>query len=281
MSLEHEALPSSALVAALRRLLRPLVRLLIAKQVSFPFFANLVKGLYIEVANQEFPISGRPQTDSRLSLLTGVHRRDVKRLRAELEKGDAIPSNLSFGSQLAARWNSEFCDEQGTPAPLSVQSTDEDVRSFEELVRSISKDIHPRSVLDECLRLGVVHFDSHGRVVLDSGTFVPRQDIEEKLAYLGRNLHDHMAAAVENVVSEEPPFMERSVHYGGLTRASANELSALAEEVGMRAMREVNQQARKLKTAGKESEKPGKRIHMGVYFYEADDSPPDDETDDA
>ena len=85
-------LPAPALVRALRRLLRPLVRLLLAKQVTYPFLANLLKAVYVEVAEREFAIAGKSQTTSRLSLLTGIHRKDAERLRLVLwfAQGSAV-----------------------------------------------------------------------------------------------------------------------------------------------------------------------------------------------
>ncbi|MGB8275288.1 MAG: DUF6502 family protein, partial [Alphaproteobacteria bacterium] len=66
--------PPPSLVAALRRLLRPLVRLLVAEGIPFMYFTNLLKGVFVDVAVEEFRIKGKEQTDSRISLLTGVHR---------------------------------------------------------------------------------------------------------------------------------------------------------------------------------------------------------------
>ena len=78
------SMPSaSALSEAVRALLRPLVRLLISKGVGLPAFMELVKDAYVDVAVNEFPVGEKKQTDSRISLLTGVHRKDVKRLRTQ------------------------------------------------------------------------------------------------------------------------------------------------------------------------------------------------------
>src|SRR5665647_525774 len=70
-------------VAAIRYLLRPLVRLLLSHGISFPTFCDLVKSAYVKVAEEEFKLASKPQTDSRISLLTGIHRREINRLRNE------------------------------------------------------------------------------------------------------------------------------------------------------------------------------------------------------
>ena len=87
--------PPATLVTALRKLLRPLVRLLLSFQVSYPFLSTLLKSIYVDVADQEFSVDGKRQSDSRITLLTGVHRKDVKRLRDEHIDAATLP-NLSL-----------------------------------------------------------------------------------------------------------------------------------------------------------------------------------------
>src|SRR4051812_19434109 len=97
--------PPSALVAAVRRILRPLARLLTAQGISFPMLAELLKQIYVEEAVRHFGLDGEPPSDSRVSLLTGVHRKDVKRLRRlRTEEGEAMPEMVALGAQLAAAW---------------------------------------------------------------------------------------------------------------------------------------------------------------------------------
>ena len=83
--------PASSLVAALIRLLRPLVKLLLYHGITYPFLADLLKSVYVEVADREFPVEGKKQTDSRVSLLTGVHRKDVKGLLHVKKRYTACP----------------------------------------------------------------------------------------------------------------------------------------------------------------------------------------------
>ena len=135
---------SPSLVLALRRLLRPLVRLLLDHRLPFTYMAELMKGAYVEVATRELTLDDRPQTDSRVSLLTGVHRREVKRLRGELPYDDrSMPDSIGFGTLLAIRWTTEppYCDAEGEPLPLPRASADPQAPSFDALVQSVSKDI--------------------------------------------------------------------------------------------------------------------------------------------
>lgn len=262
--------PSPSLLSALRRLLRPLVRLLTAQGVTYPMLAELLKQTYVDVAAAEFGLDGRPPTDSRVSLLTGVHRKDVKRLRERPSGGaEPMPELVALGAQLAAAWTTrrELRDRAGRPRPLPRLASEGGARSFEGLVASISKDIRARSVLDEWLRLGVAQIDDQDRVVLRAAAFVPTRGFDEKAFYFGHNLHDHLAAAAHNVQGGAPPFLERSAQYEGLSASSVAHLAAVAEKSGMEAVRAVYRRAKECEARDRKLEEPKQRLTFGIYFY--------------
>jgi hypothetical protein len=260
-----------ALVAAVRHLLAPLVRVLVARGMTFPMLADLLKQIYVDVADREFRLEPRPPTDSRVSLLTGVHRKDVRRLRGAAAAPDRMPDSVALGAQLVAAWTSRrpFLDGKGRPKALPRLASRGGGASFEALVASVSKDIRPRSVLDEWIRLGVVEIDPNDRVVLRASAFVPARGFEEKAFYLGHNVHDHLAAAARNVLDAGPPFLERCVHYDALDPASVEKLAALAEESGMKALQAVNRKAMALEQAARKDASARQRITFGVYFFSA------------
>lgn len=268
--------PSPTVVFALRRALRPLVRFMLLQGITYPYLAELLKKMFVELAEQECSKGeSKPPNDSRISVATGVHRKDVSRLREELAThGDkAVPEVLSLGAQILALWlgDEQYTDEHGKPIPLMRLARDGKALSFEALVMRINTDVRSRVVLDEWLRLGMVTLGEDKRVYLNSEAFVPAAGIEEKLFYLGHNLHDHAAAAVHNMLGTAPPFMERCVHYDGLAESSIAQLSKQAKELGMKALLSLNKtamQAEQTDAALLQAE-PGTsmRMTMGVYFY--------------
>jgi len=264
--------PAAGLWSALRHLLRPLVRLLLAHQVSYPLLSRLLKSVYVEVALRDFPIEGKRQTDSRLSLLTGIHRKDVRRLRGAVAEAHTPPPSVSLGAQLVARWTGvpAFLDAEGRPRPLARSEDPDGSPGFDDLVASVSKDIRPRAVLDEWRRLGVASLGPEDRVCLNAEAFVPSRGFTEKAYYFGRNLHDHLAAAGHNLEGGDPPLLDRSVYYGALTLESVTELSKLATRAGMEALQDVNRRALELqkRDAGKRSARL--RMNFGIFFYQAD-----------
>ena len=271
--------PSNSLRDALRQLLRPLVRLLVEQGVPFGEFAELIKGVYVDVALRDFPLADKDPTDSRVTLLTGVHRKDVKRLREQPRSSNDPPRAVALGALLVARWTgaAAFLDDEGRPRPLPRHAVRRGP-SFESLVASVNKDIRSRAVLDEWLRLGIVHLDRDDRVCLNAEAFVPARGLEEKLFYLGRNVHDHLAAAVHNVAGRRPAFLERSVYYPNLTAASVSELAKLAARVGMEALQAVNRRGLELTRGDAGKDGATRRMNFGLYFYEAPVEADEDES---
>lgn len=268
-SSEPVAAPPKTLVAAVRALLRPLVRLLIAKGVGLPAFMELVKDAYVDVAMNEFPVGEKKQTDSRISLLTGVHRKDVKRLRTQKRRPITAPKTIGLGAQLVARWvgSKETTDSNGLPLALPRQPAKPGQPSFDALVEQVSKDVRPRAVLDEWIRLGVARLDEAGNVVLNQLAFVPEKGFQEKAFYFGRNVHDHLAAGAHNLLSDGAPLLDRSVHYSNLTPESADTLQAAAERTGMQSLLALNRMALELSAKDKDNANATRRVNFGLYFF--------------
>lgn len=262
--------PSPALVLALRRVLRPLVRLMVWRGITFPYLSELLKSLFVEVADRDFRIDGALPTDSRVSLMSGVHRKEVSRLRQEQRAvEEPMPGVVSLGAQLVAVWlgSTLYLDAQGQPRPLARFARDGGDLSFEALVAGVNSDIRPRVVLDEWLRVGRVHLDDAQQVHLNVNAFVPAQDFDEKAFYLGHNLRDHAAAATHNLMGEGKPWMERSVHYDALSAESVAELTQLSERLGMQALVAVNKRAMELEREDAAHLTSPQRMTLGVYFY--------------
>ena len=268
--------PPETLVNAIRKLVRPLVKLLLSYQLTYPYLINLLKTVYVEVAETEFPVAGKRPSDSRITLLTGVHRKDVKRLRSEQTDNAPQSRTVSTGAQMIGHWmgDARFCDSEGHPLPLPLAATGEEP-SFEELVERVCrKDIRPRVILDEWLRLGVATLDETDKVILDTGAFTPHQGFDEKAFFFGKSLHDHISAGTHNLLNRKPPMMDRTVYYDQLSEASVEELQALAEQLGMQALIAVNQRALALQQRDKASHVTNStkshrsyRMNFGIFHY--------------
>ncbi len=259
-----------ALITALRWVLRPLIKLMLAKGITYPFLSEVLKDLFVEVAENEFKMDKRPLTDSHLSLITGIHRKDIKRLRhGDHSETEIIPQTISLGARLVSRWTSDarFLDENNQPKPLPRFAREGGDISFEGLVASVSCDIRSRVVLDEWLRLGVAHFNDNNHVCLNTSAFIPAHGFDEKVYYFGHNLHDHAAAATNNLLGENQPFFERSAYYDGLSVDSVKVLAEQSERLGMKSLLAINKSAMELEKNDALKNDSRYRMTFGIYFF--------------
>ncbi|PKO89831.1 MAG: hypothetical protein CVU18_02740 [Betaproteobacteria bacterium HGW-Betaproteobacteria-12] len=263
--------PPESLLRALRHVMRPIVRLMLRKGITYTFFSNLLKGLFVEVANKEFQLDAKPPTDSRISLITGVHRKDVRRLRAiDDEIAEQLPKSISLGAHLVSTWlkTPPFCKCQGTPLPLPRLASTGGEHSFDGLVAHVSTDIRARAVLDEWVRLGIVRVDEQDMVHLETAAFVPQKGFEEKIAYFSHNVHDHACAAVHNLTADGPAFFERSVHYDELSVSSVEALRRAVGTDGMQLLIALNGLAAECEARdATHADSGAQRITIGLYMY--------------
>lgn len=261
-----------ALVTALRKILRPVVRLMLHFQVSYPFLITLLKSIYVEVADNEFSVDHKRQSDSRITLLTGVHRKDVKRLRADQSIASYAPRTISIGAQLIAYWLGldQFRGTDGNPLPLPVRTAgiSPDQPTFDDLVELVCRqDIRPRVILDEWMRLGIAHQDELDRVILNTGAFTPDKGLDEKLFFFGKNVQDHINAGAHNLLDKKPAFFDRSVYYDQLSAESVESLHALANEIGMNALIQMNREALRLQQQDASGPQAIYRMNFGIFNY--------------
>jgi len=262
--------PPKAFVLALKHLLMPLTRALISAGITLPFFTELLKRVYVDAA-QDFQVEGKRITDSRISLLTGVHRKDIKRLRMEADATPAPSKYATIGAQVVARWTGDpqYLDaHSGKPAALPRSGSG----SFDTLVEAVNKDMRPRTLLDEWELQNIAFVDDDNLVHLNTTAFVPSRDYDDIAYFYGRNLHDHIAAATHNLHGEEPFLLERSTYYSGLSEESIAELETLSKEIGMEALMRINKEAMKRAKADANKSDAKQRFNFGVYFYRCDDN---------
>ncbi len=267
---------SNVLVSALVRLLKPLIKLLIARGITLPYLTRLLKSLYVQVAETDFRLAEKRLSDSRISLITGIHRKEVQKLRAEEIEKPEVPANISIGTRLISIWvdSRAYTDKKGAPRKLPLRTEDARQPSFEKLVNLASRrDLSPRVVLDELVRMGIATVDDDQRVELNVEAFVPDNSFDEKAWYFGENVSAHVAAGVHNLLDEQPPFMERSVSYSGLSEQDVDRLEKKINKLGMKALKDINHDAQRLKKKTEEQGGDGKlRFTFGVYFYKKEES---------
>ena len=244
-------------------ILEPLAVWAIRNGVAYPAFAEMLKTVFLEAARAELSHAGAAVTQSALSLLSGVHRKDVRTLSAGETPRRAQP-RPSVPSQVYTHWlaDKRWRDRRGRPRPIPRTG---ESGSFEALCRSLSNDVHPRAVLDELLRLGQVSLKGDLVIPLVK-SFVPTNDIEELTAIFAANVADHISAAVSNLTAQKPRFLEQSVYADGLRPESVEELHAEGRAAWARAFQILVTKARERVEHDRGTD-GNERVRFGVYFY--------------
>lgn len=217
--------PDGALIGTLSRLLAPLARLCLANGVTFAAAEDVLKRAFVQEANALHPGAPSHGAVSRISTATGINRREVTRLtRSEAPER---PTKPPLATELFARWSTDpaFRDQDGGPCVLKRQGP---APSFDTLAQSITRDVHPRSLLDELVRLGLARHDEESDcVTLVRGDFVPGGDSRQMLGLLGDNVGDHLDAAVANVLNDDRRHLEQAVFADELSAESVEALRPL------------------------------------------------------
>ncbi len=263
------------------RVLRPLVRLLLRNGVTYTVLVAALKRVFLDEAHAELAQRGMPRTDSALSLLSGVHRRDVRQLTRgvpaarTVASAEPAPTPLGLAAQVVARWMHEPPFALPGGGTRSLPKSGEGL-SFDALVAGVSRDVRPRAVLDELLRLGVVHDGADGLVLEGSG-FAPRQGFEELSWLFAANLHDHARAAAANLQGEGN-FLEQAVFVDQITADSAARLQQVSVAAWQQAFRQVMHEAQQRFDGDAALPEPQRRhrARFGVYFYSEPEEPRDE-----
>jgi hypothetical protein len=268
--------------------LRPVVKLMLHFHITYPQLISMLKTLYIDVAVADFPNGNQHQSDSRINLLTGIHRKDVKRLRNQ-SKSHPVGSKLeslkaSLGAKIIQKWRNSkgYQDINGMPRllplrknnsqalsnhPLAKQGLDSENLSFDELVTSVAKqDIRPKVILEEWVRLGIAQQEDNC-VKLNTDAGLAEKGFANKLAFFGQNIQDHLNAGSHNLMGHKPAYFDRSVFYDKLTMESVDQLTDLANKLGMEALQQMNRTALQLQSEDEELEGNDFRMNFGVFNF--------------
>jgi hypothetical protein len=255
----------TGLLSALATLIEPMATLAVAQGAPLAAVQDLVKMAFVDAARRAHPALPAHGAVSRISTVTGLHRREVARIM-QIDRA-AVPTRHSPAAQVFTRWQSDpdLKNRRGEAIALPRQGP---APSFEALVQSVTRDVHPRSLLDELCRLGLARLEGDDTVHLTGAVFVPQGDGERMLGYLGNNVGDHLRAAVANVVSSKPPHFEQAVSADGLSPESLEAFEQIVRTQWRALLAATAPALQKMidadRAAGRTDDA---RVRLGLYSY--------------
>jgi len=185
-------------LTAFQLVLRPIVKMLLRYGIGYSEFAEAVKTVFVDVGSSEFGIRGRPTNISRVAVMTGLTRKEVRRLRIKLERGDEEVAVKSTPiSTILTRWHSEpdFLDPKGRPATLQFSDCP---RSFTSLVKRYGGDVPAGAMRTELKRMQLVEENADGSLSVLSRAVKHQDNTDNLLTSLVHCAYPLLATIAKN-----------------------------------------------------------------------------------
>jgi hypothetical protein len=262
--MEHEQKPTAYRSASL--LLRPVVLLLLKCGMTWREFSLLSKRVFVDVATREFGIRGRPTNISRVSILTGIARKEIARHRkTEDVDHTASGARTNDATRVLSGWHQdpEFRDRSGKPMPLAERGP---MPSFEALFRRYGGDTPFQTLMKEMKSAGSIGIDPDGRLTALRRYHMPAAMSDENIRLFGTNLFDHARTLERNVAGGKDG--RRFEGYASEQRIRAADAAAFrefVEESGQRFLEEIDAWLHRHRVAADESGVQSVRLGVGVY----------------
>lgn len=164
--------------------MRPIVRILLRYGIGYREFVEVAKLAYVDIASSDFGLRGRPTNISRIAVMTGLTRKEVKRLRDKIESGDyKISVKTTPLADVLHHWHAqdEFTDSSGRPLKLPFNG---EGKSFSNLVKNFGGDIPAGAMRTELKRVGAVEEDSDGNLSVTRRSIHPADEHDKLLMLL-------------------------------------------------------------------------------------------------
>jgi Family of unknown function (DUF6502) len=259
------------LIWAASETLRPIVRRLLEMGVPFGALEIGLRDLFVRVAESELAAPGRRQTDSRIALVTGINRKEVKRIRsAKPQRKPPQSFSINQATSLISRWKSdpETTDRRGKPLPLPYRSARG--ASFMKLARKLTGDLAPGVLLKELVRSGAVELRDQNVVLLRDDTYVPKV-AESGIQILGEDAPELIETILRNIFAEgRERLLQRKVFYDNLGSDAADRIRAQIRREGERFLRRIDRLLSRYDRDRNPHAPGGDRRYaaFGIYFLE-------------
>lgn len=267
----------SALLAAANQALRPVARLMLASGVTFREFSALAKRVFVSVASDEFGRAGRPTNISRVSLMTGLARKDVRRLRNELEADESSappPQKTTEATRLLSAWYelAEYQDPDGAPRAIPAGGP---APSFEALHHKYGGDIPATTMQKDLVRTGAVEVERDGKLRPLRRYFMPLP-LEADAVIRAGDVLLTMGNTVTLNLTRKPGSEGRFEGRASSARIpvrDTDEFRVFVEHQGMRFLEEVDQWLSRHAVEPDANDSELVRLGVGVYqIQEAEDA---------
>ena len=267
------------ILSAFLVILRPIARILLRFGIGFREFSEIAKTAFVDVASSDYGLRGRPTNISRVAVMTGLTRKEVKRLRDKIERGEeTVVIKATPLSEVLHRWYSEtdYTDQHGKPKQLPFAG---EGISFSSLVRAFGGDIPPGALRTELKRVGAISEREDGMLEIAKRTVMPSGLDERLVMALVHSAYPLLSTLAHNMnpdrVSESWPQLTaftQSVRKSDMPRVRRITSARLGEVI--EAFDDLFMAYETLNEAEQKSDDKN-LVAVGVFYFEASQLPPD------
>lgn len=259
----------STLRLACRALLRPIASVVLKCGMTWREFSELSKSVFVSVATDEFGIRGRPTNISRVSILTGISRKEVKRQRELLaEPVTPISPKTTDATRLLSGWHQDpdYVGSDGAPLALEREGRKP---SFKSLFENYGGDTPEQTLSRELLKAGSIEEDDQGRYVARRRYHMPVEMDSGSIRFFGTNLFDHANTLSNNVAGDNKiPRLEGFAVDDQVHPDAVEEFRTYLDERGQQFLEEIDDWLSQHRIDPNESEATPVRLGLGVYAIE-------------
>jgi len=261
------------LYSALQQILKPLVKLMLSKGLSFAEFSQLAKQVYVEQAQALLLEENEKITTSRIAIRTGLTRKEVAKLRDAAENNDVdITTRVNRGIRVINGWTNdqEFLDPDGNPADLNLQGEN----GFTALVQKYSGDMPYRALLKELVDGGLITLQDD-YVQLQQRAYIPSDDEQAMLRLVGTDTELLLGTMAHNLSPQQSsPLFHRKVCYDHLSAETLVMFKQMVEEDGMGLLVKFNEWLRERSQLPINDDKATTfKAGIGIYYFEQETTP--------
>lgn len=253
---------------AMIRMLNPIVQLLLRYEVSHSEFSELSRKTYVDVAFKHYSLPGRKKSNSRVSVITGLSRKEIVRLKdIDIEHIPQTKGPLNRATRVIGGWlsNENFLDKNGEPKQLPLRGEE---NSFDDLAIQYSGGITSRAILDELIRVGAVEKLDNDYVKLKHLGYLPQEDDEQMIELLSTHMSDLFSTLLHNITHRgNPARFQRQVVFKDIPESLLEEFQQLHQEKSMALLLELNRWLKQNIRARQSEENNGPVVRAGVGIY--------------
>ena len=260
---------NSTLRSSCRALLRPIASVVLKCGMTWREFSELSKSVFVSVASDEFGIRGRPTNVSRMSILTGISRKEVKRQRELLaEPATSASPKTTDATRLLSGWHQDPTYIGGDGDPLALRP-EGNSPSFESLFHSYGGDTPMQTLLRELLNAGSVEKDNQGHYVAKRRYHMPVEMDPGSIRFFGTNLFDHANTLNNNVTGDtDKRRLEGFAVDDRIHPDAVADFSAYLDERGQQFLEEIDDWLSRHRLDPDDSNTTPVRLGLGVYAIE-------------